>query len=350
MEQVQAEKRTSNELQYDTLIPFKNSQQGLQKFFKQIVNYKSEPAPKFFVQCLSAVMKENPEQKDPLKIVEAWEEWNAVRPASLVKRKDLPSADALLKDAVDKRFITYMQILRSTNIVPIPVRVFCHMVPKNGCPEGFEGYNDRGFRDTNMEDIILTLNGKGQRPWNNVHNASMHMMFRWSDDELRMKVRPDMAKEEWEVLTPKQIGIILAEWFESLDNDQLESRDDLKDGIIPKAGQHRGGGIPRWVEEQPTVSAWQAVLGNSIQMNFWLKLEQPIAHYLSGVREVLQLTGKGYVRTTPPPPQCIQELDTAKPTILFTDNLCKFLQVTKNVWYRDSWAFQEEWDKDELKQ
>ena len=75
-------------------------------------------------------------------------------------------------------------------------------------------------------------------------------------------------------------------------------------------------------------------------MNFWLKLEQPLVHYLSGVREVLQLTGKGYVHT---PPQCMQELDTAKPTILFTDNLCKFLQVSKNVWHRD-------WDKEELKQ
>ena len=65
-------------------------------------------------------MKEISNQKDPLKIIEAWDEWNVVRPAALVKRKDLSSGDAMLKDGVDKRFITYMQILRSTNIVPIP--------------------------------------------------------------------------------------------------------------------------------------------------------------------------------------------------------------------------------------
>ena len=79
-------------------------------------------------------MNENAEQKDPLKRIKAWEQWNNVRPASLVKRKDLPSANAMLKDAVDKQFITYMQILHCTNIVLVPVKVFCHMVPKNGCP------------------------------------------------------------------------------------------------------------------------------------------------------------------------------------------------------------------------
>ena len=78
-----------------------------------------------FVQCLNAVMQEDSAQKDPLKIVEAWEKWNEIRPQTMVKRKDLPSSDALLKDAVDKRFITYMQILHSTNILAIPVRVFC---------------------------------------------------------------------------------------------------------------------------------------------------------------------------------------------------------------------------------
>ena len=39
-----------------------------------------------------------------------------------------------------------------------------------------------------------------------------------------------------------------------------------------------------------------------------------------------------------------------KPTVLFTDNINKFLSSTKPVWYRDAWAYQEEWDKEELKQ
>ena len=63
-----------------------------------------------------------------------------------------------------------MQILRSTNILPVPVRVFSHMVSKlkNGCPDRFEGYNDHGFR------------------------GSMHMIFRWSDVEQMLKVFPDI--------------------------------------------------------------------------------------------------------------------------------------------------------------
>ena len=67
----------------------------------------------------------------------------------------------------------------------------------------------------------------------------------------------------------------LEEWFECLDNEELEERDDLKDSQIPKAGQHRSGGIPRWVEDQD-VEEWQAVLGTHLQMNFWLRVEQPI--------------------------------------------------------------------------
>ena len=347
MEQANPSKRSDNELQYDSLIPFKNNRKGLEKFFKSVTTYKTDPAPKLFVQCLNAVMQEDSAQKDPLKILEAWEQWNNIRPQTMVKRKDLSSTDALLKDDVDKRFITYMQTLRSTNILAIPVRVFCWMVCKNGCPDGFEGYNDRGFRETNMDEIILTLKGKGQKPWNNVHNSSMHMMFRWSDEELMSKVRPDLTKQEWENMTPKEIGCLLEKWFEELDNEDLESREDLRDSLIPKAGQHRGGGIPRWVDDQPDVSSWQAVLGNKLQINFWLKLEQPIAHYLSGVRNIFFWKLSGLYVT---PSQCIQDLDSLKPTVLFTDNIKKYLTSTKPVWYRDAWAYQEEWDKEELKQ
>ena len=73
MEQAQPEKCSDNEFHYDTLIPFKNNQKGLDKFFKTVTTYTSDPAPKMFVQCLNAVMQEDTVQKDPLKIVEAWD-------------------------------------------------------------------------------------------------------------------------------------------------------------------------------------------------------------------------------------------------------------------------------------
>ena len=110
------------------------------------------------------------------------------------------------------------------------------------------------------------------------------MMLKWKDDELRMLVSPETSVEDWKKLNPKQIRVKLEEWFESLDNEELEERKDLKDSQIPKAGQHRSGGMPRWVDDQ-VVEEWQAVLETHRrrQMNFWLRMEQPIANYLSGV-------------------------------------------------------------------
>ena len=275
-------KFSGNELTYDSLLIFMNHPKGMAAFNKQVSQYKSEPAPMYFVKCLRNVMKENSAQTDPLGICSAWDAWNAVRPAALTKHKDLSHEDQMLKDAVDNRFRTYIATLRSTNILSIPVRVFCHMCCKNGCPTGFEGFNDRGFREENMESIVKMLKGEGEKPWNNIHNASMHMMLKWKDKELRALVSPDTTAEEWKQLNPKQIGVKLEEWFESLDNEELEEREDLKDSQIPKAGQHRSGGIPRWVEDQD-VEEWQAVLGTHLQMNFWLHVEQLIANYLSGV-------------------------------------------------------------------
>ena len=59
-----------------------------------------------------------------------------------------------------------------------------------------------------------------------------------------------------------------------------------------KAGQHahRAGGIPRFInkfKKQP--AQWQAVLGSHLSMNFWLKEEQQVAYYLSGVSKKLRL-------------------------------------------------------------
>jgi hypothetical protein len=236
------------------------------------------------------VMKDetcSPPQQDPLHIISAWAAWNDVRPLTLTDRKSLSPEEAKLKDTVDKRFITYMSILRCTNILPMPVRVFCHMACKNGCPPQFRGFNDRGFREGNMNDVLRILRGEGPKPWNNIHNSSMHMMLKWTDQELKEILCLDMSFEDFNQLTPKQIGDRLTDWFNSLDNENLSSRTDLVESIIPEAGQHRFGGIPRWKDEQDSTSAWQAVLGTHIQMNFWLRLEQPIANYLSGVRKFI---------------------------------------------------------------
>ena len=107
------------------------------------------------------------------------------------------------------------------------------------------------------------------------------MMLKWKDEELRTLISPETTAEDWKKLNPKQIGVKLEKWFESLDNEELEERNNLKESQNPKAGQHRSGGIPRWVEDQD-VEEWQAVLGTHLHMNFWLHMEQPKAHYLSG--------------------------------------------------------------------
>ena len=44
------------ELQFDTLIPFKNHPDRLEYFSYNVVNYTSEPAPRHFVEALEAVM------------------------------------------------------------------------------------------------------------------------------------------------------------------------------------------------------------------------------------------------------------------------------------------------------
>ena len=51
-----------------------------------------------------------------------------------------------------------------------------------------------------------------------------------------------------------------------------------------KVGQHRCGGIPRFVHKHKKDPVqWQSVLGSHLPLNFWLKEEQPVTHYLSGV-------------------------------------------------------------------
>ena len=102
---------------------------------------------------------------------------------------------------------------------------------------------------------------------------------------------------------------------------------------------------------------WQSVLGRHLSLNFWLKEEQPVAFYLSGVSSVLE--NAQYILTLPPVLengqqsgnietslcfcQCIQALDTDKPKILFSNNIAKFIQNTDDCWYSEEWTKQQEW-------
>ena len=97
--------------------------------------------------------------------------------------------------------------MRSTHILNIPVRVFCHLACKNGCPPDFKLFNDRGFRAPNMQSILDMLERKpNAKPWNNVHNASMHMMIKWDEEKLRTHICPTMDPKMFAKLTPKEVG------------------------------------------------------------------------------------------------------------------------------------------------
>ena len=95
------------------LLPFKNHEVGLKAFSYAVTNYTSEPAPKHFAEALAAVIADDsckPPQTDPLGIIPAWEAYEKVRPLIFSKKAVMSAQEISLKDAVDKRFITYMQV------------------------------------------------------------------------------------------------------------------------------------------------------------------------------------------------------------------------------------------------
>ena len=68
-----------------------------------------------------------------------------------------------------------------------------------------------------MQAILDMLEGKpNAKKWNNVHYASMHLMMKWDEVELRERICPSMSPAEFAQLSPKQIGVHLEAWFESL--------------------------------------------------------------------------------------------------------------------------------------
>ena len=101
------------ELHFGTLLPFKNHENGLKAFSYAVTNYTSEPAPKHFAEALAAVITDDkcdPPQTDPLGRSPAWESYDKVRPLIFSKKAVMSTQEIALKDAVDKRFITYMQV------------------------------------------------------------------------------------------------------------------------------------------------------------------------------------------------------------------------------------------------
>ena len=134
-----------------------------------------------------------------------------------------------------------------------------------------------------MDLILDMLEGKPNvKTWNNIHNASMHMMLKWDEEELRKYICPEMSGEEFALLTPKEVGKFLENWFQSLDTPDLTSKTELEGCFISKAGQHSCGGIPRFVQKfRKNPAQWQSVLSSHLSMNFLLKEEQSVAHALS---------------------------------------------------------------------
>ena len=72
------------------------------------------PHQSIFAEALEAVIAVDkmlePRQTDPLEIIQAWKKYDEVRPVIFTKKAMLSTAEIALKDAVDKRFITYMQV------------------------------------------------------------------------------------------------------------------------------------------------------------------------------------------------------------------------------------------------
>ena len=95
------------------LHPYKNHEDGLKAFSYAVNTYTSEPVPKHFVEALSNVIADKqcqPPQKDPLGIIPTWKVYDAIRPLIFTNKAFLAPTELAMKHAVDKRFITYMQV------------------------------------------------------------------------------------------------------------------------------------------------------------------------------------------------------------------------------------------------
>ena len=106
-------KRMWHQFNHLLFLPNENDEDGLKASSYAVKTYTSEPAPKHFVEALTNVMADKqcqPPQKDPLGIIPAWKAYNAIRPLVFTKKAVLTPTELSMKHAVDKRFITYMQV------------------------------------------------------------------------------------------------------------------------------------------------------------------------------------------------------------------------------------------------
>ena len=115
------------------------------------------------------------------------------------------------------------------------MHIITHHACKNGSPVDFKHYNDHTFRSPNIQGILDMLKGKPHaKLWNTMHNASMHMMIKWDEHELRRNICPEMEPGVFAKLTPKEVGahLGLEAWFKTLDTPDLEHRKDMEESLF----------------------------------------------------------------------------------------------------------------------
>jgi hypothetical protein len=239
-EEQKMENLSSGELTWNTLLPYKNHINGEKRFNESVRKHPDDPTPQWFVTTLKMVLNDEtlrPRQEDPLGIVEAWQMMKDIQPNFFSDKKLLTVEQRRARDSLGQKFHSYLQLLRCADCVRIPVKIFCHMVCKSGCPPEYDGYNDRPFKDTNMNELESKLSGKHVESWNNMQNLSMHLMVKWTDEELKQIVAPDVAEAVWNSWNPKQIGAQVQKWLDGLDPDTFERQMEFQASLIPTAGK-----------------------------------------------------------------------------------------------------------------
>lgn len=88
-----------------------------------------------------------------------------------------------------------------------------------------------------MDELEAKLSGKHVESWNNMQNLSMHLMVKWTDEELKQIVAPDVAEAVWNSWNPKQIGAQVQKWLDGLDPDTFERQMEFQASLIPTAGK-----------------------------------------------------------------------------------------------------------------
>ena len=78
-----------------------------------------------------------------------------------------------------------------------------------------------------MLELLAKLEGRHSESWNNLQNASMHLMICLTNEELKLKIAPQMEAQSWADLNPKQNGSHFQTWLAELDTQDLETKSDF---------------------------------------------------------------------------------------------------------------------------